>query len=408
MPASFAGGRREKACGFHAAQTRGKRGVRRSSAATRRTLRRLVGLGRRRRRETSPAAGGPSPTTTSPPERPARWCGARSTGRAARARRPPRGRPQPAGHDGAGGRSTGEPGGPPLRRAGHRLVDFMDRPWRRRRRSLGRALAGSSRGRAGGGLARRRTCSTAARHADRAGGGGGGWPAKPPRRMGSQSPLAGAERRPSRPADGHVQVVAYNERQWRAICTAGSTSPAGSRTPPQAPMRPRASSTGRWSTSAWAEVPRLRPHPRTGWPRSARPAGWAAPVRDVDDAWRDDGPCASAGLAGNARRPWPGATGRVADALVRAPHGTADPAFPRRTRAIGGSTHRGRARRVAVGALCTWKRLSPVGECAGRAKSPRRRAPRGPRCPAGSREIERPRRAENRAWNCVVCARGGE
>jgi crotonobetainyl-CoA:carnitine CoA-transferase CaiB-like acyl-CoA transferase len=108
---------------------------------------------------------------------------------------------------------------------------------------------------------------------------------EPPPRMGSQSPLAV----PSgvfATADGHVQVVAYNERQWRAICTAldqpgwledERSADAAAR------LEHRELVHGRL-----ADV--LATGPTAQWVAAIGAAGGLAEtVRDVEEAWRDGG-----------------------------------------------------------------------------------------------------------------------
>jgi len=107
---------------------------------------------------------------------------------------------------------------------------------------------------------------------------------EPPPRMGSQSPLAV----PSgvfATADGHLQVVAYNERQWRAVCQA-LEQPAWVEDPRSADAAARL---------AHREVVHerlaavLAAHPTAHWVAAIRAAGGLAePVRDVDEAWRDE------------------------------------------------------------------------------------------------------------------------
>jgi crotonobetainyl-CoA:carnitine CoA-transferase CaiB-like acyl-CoA transferase len=144
---------------------------------------------------------------------------------------------------------------------------------------------------------------------------------EPPRRMGSQSPLAV----PSgffATADGHVQVVAYNERQWRAICTA-LDQPGWLEDPHSADPRSRLEHRA-LVHERLAEV--LTSGPTSHWVDAIRTAGGLAePVRDIDEAWRD-GVLRERGLLGTLDDP--GLGDRPLPTLSLTHPRRADPAFP--------------------------------------------------------------------------------
>jgi crotonobetainyl-CoA:carnitine CoA-transferase CaiB-like acyl-CoA transferase len=106
---------------------------------------------------------------------------------------------------------------------------------------------------------------------------------EPPTRMGSQSPLAV----PSgvfATVDGHVQVVAYNERQWRAICT-GLEQPGWLEDPRSADAAARLEHRT-LVHERLAEV--FSSAPTAHWVAAIGAAGGLAEaVRDVEEAWRD-------------------------------------------------------------------------------------------------------------------------
>src|SRR4051812_13976634 len=144
---------------------------------------------------------------------------------------------------------------------------------------------------------------------------------EPPRRMGSQSPLAV----PSgvfATADGHVQVVAYNERQWGAICTAldqpgwledPRSADAGARLEHRALVHERL-----------AEV--LASAPTARWVAArGGGGGLAEPVRDGAGAGRD-GALRERGLRG--RLDAPGLGARPLPTLSLPPPRHVNPAFP--------------------------------------------------------------------------------
>lgn len=106
---------------------------------------------------------------------------------------------------------------------------------------------------------------------------------EPPTRMGSQSPLAV----PSgvfATMDGHVQVVAFSERQWRALCAALDR--------PDWLQDPRRADAGSRLANR-EEIHRdlgrvLAAGPTARWVAAITAAGGLAEaVRDVEEAWRD-------------------------------------------------------------------------------------------------------------------------
>jgi CoA:oxalate CoA-transferase len=144
---------------------------------------------------------------------------------------------------------------------------------------------------------------------------------EPPRRMGSQSPLAV----PSgvfATADGHIQVVAYSQRQWRAICAA-LDQPGWLEDPRSADAAARLEHRA-LVHARLGEV--LTSRPTAHWVDAIGAAGGLAEaVRDVGEAWRD-GVLRERGLlgtlddAGLGERPLPTLS------LAHPRH--ADPAFP--------------------------------------------------------------------------------
>ena len=142
-----------------------------------------------------------------------------------------------------------------------------------------------------------------------------------PGRMGSQSPLAVPSGVFST-ADGHVQVVAYNERQWRAICAAlerpdwledPCCADAAARLAHRETVHERLAAvfatgpTGRW-VAAITDA-----------------GGLAETVRDVEEAWRD-GHLRERGLLGHLEDAGLGT--RPLPTLSLAGPRRADPAFP--------------------------------------------------------------------------------
>ena len=144
---------------------------------------------------------------------------------------------------------------------------------------------------------------------------------EPPRRMGSQSPLAV----PSgvfATADGHLQVVAYNERQWRAICTA-LDQPGWLEDPHSADAAARLEHRARVHERL-AQV--LAAGTTAHWVAAIGAAGGLAePVRDVDEAWRDE-VLRERGLLGTLHDGGLGDRPLPTLSLVHPRH--ADPAFP--------------------------------------------------------------------------------
>src|SRR3954453_14963671 len=148
---------------------------------------------------------------------------------------------------------------------------------------------------------------------------------EPPRRMGSQSPLPV----PSggfATADGHIQVVAYNERQWVAVCTAldrpgwledPRSADAAARLEHRALVHPRLGDV-------------LASGPTADWVAAIGAAGGlAAPVRDLDEAWRD-GILRERGLLGTLEDPRLGDRPLPTPSLAPPRHaGPALPAGPR-------------------------------------------------------------------------------
>jgi crotonobetainyl-CoA:carnitine CoA-transferase CaiB-like acyl-CoA transferase len=144
---------------------------------------------------------------------------------------------------------------------------------------------------------------------------------EPPRRMGSQSPLAV----PSgvfATADSHVQVVAYSERQWGAICTA-LDQPGWLEDPHSADAAARLEHRA-LVHERLAEV--LGSGPTAHWVAAIGAAGGLAePVRDVYEAWRD-GVLRERGLLGTLDDP--GLGDRPLPTLSLTHPRDADPAFP--------------------------------------------------------------------------------
>src|SRR5205807_6024302 len=142
-----------------------------------------------------------------------------------------------------------------------------------------------------------------------------------PLRMGSQSPLAV----PSglfATSDGHVQVVAYSERQWRALCAA-LERPDWLEDPRCADAASRLAHR-ELVHGRLAEV--LAGGPTERWVAAiAAAGGLAQPVRDVETAWREPW-LRERGLLGHLDDPELGA--RDLPALSLAAPRTADPAFP--------------------------------------------------------------------------------
>jgi crotonobetainyl-CoA:carnitine CoA-transferase CaiB-like acyl-CoA transferase len=210
---------------------------------------------------------------------------------------------------------TGEPGGPPLR-VPVPVVDFttamaatqavLSALWRVERGGLGALLDVAL-------LDAAATLTGLAGLAALAG--------EPPRRMGSQSPLAV----PSgvfATADGHVQVVAYNERQWGAICTA-LDQPGWLEDPRSADAAARLEHRP-LVHERLAQV--LASGPTSRWVAAIGAAGGLAEaVRDVDDAWRD-GVLGERGLLGTLDDSALGDLPLPTLSLTHPRH--ADPAFP--------------------------------------------------------------------------------
>jgi crotonobetainyl-CoA:carnitine CoA-transferase CaiB-like acyl-CoA transferase len=144
---------------------------------------------------------------------------------------------------------------------------------------------------------------------------------EPPSRIGSQSPLAV----PSgvfATADGYVQVVAYSERQWRAVCAAlehdewlddPRSADAAARLAHRDLVHERVAGVlAGGPTARWVEA-------------ITAAGGLAEPVREIDEAWRDPA-LRERGLLGHLEDAELG--GRPMPTLSLAHPRGADPAFP--------------------------------------------------------------------------------